>query len=120
MIRLPIAACSGDFEHVAVDFLLELFDDGPAAAVGVAAVADDREGVDAVALDQDIQPHQFARPVAEQFVVHRAVAARGALELVVHVVDHFGQRQVVRQHRPRRREIFGAHVRRRGGRCRAS
>ena len=33
-----------------------------------------------------------------------------ALELVVHVVDHFGQRQVVGQHGPRRREVLGPHV----------
>ena len=36
-----------------------------------------------------------AGKIADQLVVHRAVAAGGALELVVQVVNHFGQRQVV-------------------------
>ena len=98
MILPPMAAWSGDLEHVAWNFLLELLDDGPAADVGVAAVAHDREGVDAIALDEDIEPHEFAGAVAEELVVHRAVAAGGALEFVVHVVDDVGERQVVREH----------------------
>src|SRR5262249_59392948 len=41
----PDGGLKRHLEHVPRDFLLELFDDGPAANFGVTAVADGREGV---------------------------------------------------------------------------
>ena len=95
---------------MAVDLAAELLDDRPAAAVGVTAVADDRERVDLLATDQDVEPHEVGGEVAHQFVVHRAVAPRHALELVVEIVDHLAERQIEGDHRPRRREVFGLEI----------
>ncbi len=63
------------------------------------------------AVDQDIEPHEIGGEVADQLVVHGAVAARGALEFVVQVIDHFRQRQVIREHGARGRNVLGGPMR---------
>jgi hypothetical protein len=59
-------------------------------------VHDDRERVDAVAVDQEVDLDDVRGAVLLELVVHRGVAARDALELVEEVEDDLGQRQLVR------------------------
>ena len=89
-----------------VDLALEFLHDGSSSALGIGPIADHRKSIDAFAVDQDIESHQIGRLVPQQFIIHRPIAARGTLEFVVQVVDHFGQRQVVRQHGARRRKVL--------------
>ena len=55
---------------------------------------DERQGVDRLAVDQDVQLDEVAGPVADLLVVHRGVALGAALELVVEVDDQLGERQL--------------------------
>ena len=108
MMRLPMAACNGDLEHVAVDLrpCSFLTTARPRRSASRRSQMIERAST-RLPFTRMSSRTRSAGAIAEEFVVHRAVAARGALELVVHVVDHFGQRQVVDEHRPRRREVFG-------------
>ena len=100
----------GHLELVAVDLAFELSHQLSAPPVGVGTMDDHGEGIDPLAGHQDVQPAKVAGAVADQVVIHRAVAARGALELVVEVVNHLRQRQFVGQDGPRGREILGLDV----------
>src|SRR5205807_6695567 len=100
---------NGDFEHMAADFAAEFVDELAAAALGLRAVDNNREGIDEVAVHQDIDADEIIGAVADQFIIHRAIAARDALQLVVQVVDHFRERQFRDEHDALRAEIFHAH-----------
>src|SRR5262245_8715133 len=100
----------GDLEQMAVDLATQLLDEPAAAALGLRAVDDDREGVHTLAGDEDVEPDQVGGAVAEEFVVHRAVAVRHGLELVVQVIDHFSERQLVDEDGPRRTQVLGPDV----------
>jgi hypothetical protein len=63
-------------------------------------VDDERERVDRLAVDQDVQLDQVRRPVADLLVVHRGVALGAALELVVVVDDELGERELEAQKDP--------------------
>jgi hypothetical protein len=54
-------------------------------------VDDDRERIDLRAGHEDVEPAEVAGAVADDLVIHRAVAPRRALQLIVEVVDHLGQ-----------------------------
>ena len=58
---------------------------------------DDRQRVDAVAVDQHVDLDDVGRAVLLELVVHRRVAARHALQLVEEVEHDLGQRQLVGQ-----------------------
>src|SRR5262249_27539159 len=66
----------GNFKQVPVDLAAQLLDQVAATALGVGAVDDRGQGVHALAGDQDVQPHQVGGPVADEVVIHRAVAVR--------------------------------------------
>ena len=51
--------------------------------------------IDSIATDQDIKSHQIGGKVTENFVVHRAETLGGAFESIVHVVNNFGQCEIV-------------------------
>ena len=78
-----------------VDLLLELLEKVPAALLGLAAVHDEAQRLHRVAVDQHVHLHQLVLLEAGDVVVHGAVAAGDALQLVEEVVDNLGQRQVV-------------------------
>src|SRR4051812_29281142 len=85
----------GDLEEVLVDLLLEADEELSAAGLGLGLVDDDAEGIDAVAVDEDVHLDQLAGAEADQVVVHRPVPLGRALELVVEVVDHLGEGDLV-------------------------
>jgi hypothetical protein len=99
-----------DLEQMPVDLLLQSDQQLPAALLGMVAVHDHAQGVDAVAVDEDVHLDQIAGAEADQIVVHRAVAARGALEAVVKIVNHLRQRHLVNQDHARRADVFGLLV----------
>src|SRR5436190_3290067 len=65
----------GDLEHLPWNQLAHLRRQRAAALVGHVAVHDDRQRVDRIAVDQDVELHQRRRPVAGHMVVERGVAA---------------------------------------------
>src|SRR5258708_36096368 len=56
-------------EELARDQLPQLLDQRLAAGVGLVAMNDERQRVDSLAVDHDVEPHQVAAPVAAQGVV---------------------------------------------------
>ena len=56
---------------------------------------DDRERVDFLAVEKDVDLDDVGGPVFLELVVHRRVAARDALQLVEEVEDDLGQRHLV-------------------------
>ena len=68
-------------------------------------MADDRQGVQRIAVDEHIEPDQLVSPPLPQLVVEGGVPLGDALELVVEVVDHFGQGQLVLDDDARLRRI---------------
>ena len=71
---------------------------------------DERERVDPVAGEQDVELHEVGVAVAERLVVERRVAGRARLELVVEVEDDLGERQVVADLDPLGREVVEVDV----------
>ena len=61
----------------------------------MAAVHDDRQRIDLVAVDQRVHAHERAGLEAHEVVVQRGVAAADRLELVEEVQHHLGHRQLV-------------------------
>ena len=85
----------GDLEEVAVDLLLELLQEVPAAALGLAAVDDEAQGLDGVAVHEDVHLHQLADLEAGDPVVDGAVAGGDRLQLVEEVVDDLREGELV-------------------------
>ena len=54
-----------------------------------------RQGIDRIAVDQNIQPHQVAAPVVEVFVVEGGITARQGFEAVIEIEDDLVERQLV-------------------------
>ena len=77
MIFPPMAACRGISNRCRSISSFSRTSSLPAALLGVVAVDDHAQRIDAVAVDQDVHLHQVADAEADQVVVHRAVAARG-------------------------------------------
>ncbi len=73
---------------------------GALTYAGTLTVNDDGQGVERLAVDQDIELHQLTGSVARQLVVERGVAPRNALHLVEEIEHHFGERHLVRDSRP--------------------
>ena len=106
-------------EHLARDELLELLDERLPGMRGLVAVDDEREGVDRLAVDEDVELDQLRGAVADLLVVHRGVALGAALELVVEVDDELGERHLEGHEDARRVEVFHVEERCRAGRSRA-
>ena len=94
--REPIAACIGHVEHLPRDLLPEPLDELPPALVRGVAVDDQRERVDLLAADEDVDARELARPEAGEVVVEARVPARARLQLVVEVEDDLAERELVR------------------------
>ena len=82
-------------ELLARNQVLHPLDQFAAAAVGVAAMHDQAQRIDAIAVDQHVDAHERAGLEALEVVVHRGVAARDRLQLVEEIQHHLGQRQLV-------------------------
>src|SRR5256885_402809 len=97
-----------DVEHLPRDLLAQLLDELPAAVVRELAVDDQRERVDRIAPDEDVDADERTGPKADVVVVEARVAAGARLERVVEVEHDLGERQLVGQVHPVLRE--GLHV----------
>ena len=64
------------------------------------------ERVDGLAADQHVELHQIGLAIAREVVIERGISARDALQPVVKIEHDFVERQFVRQHDARRREVF--------------
>ena len=84
-----------DVEELARDLLPQPLDEQLAALVGAVPVDDQRERVDRLAADEDVDAHEVARPEAGDVVVEARVAARARLQLVVEVEHDLAERQLV-------------------------
>ena len=58
---------------------------------------DDRQGIDLVAVDQQVHLHHVGRAVFEELVVHRRIAARHRLQAIEEVQHDLAHRQLVGQ-----------------------
>src|SRR3954447_17753401 len=80
-----------DLEHLARDQLLESLCQGTPRRLGAVAMDDQRERVDRLAVDEDVDLDEVGRAIAELLVVHRRISLAAALHLVEVVVDELGQ-----------------------------
>src|SRR5690606_14366468 len=80
-------------ELLARDDLLELGGHHHAVVVRLVLVHDRAEGVDLLALEQDVHLDEVGHLVARRLVVERRVPARAGLELVEEVEHDLGERQ---------------------------
>ena len=99
MTRPPIAAWIAILNSCARDQVLQPLAERPAAALGLAAVDDDRQRVDRLAVDQDVQLAPGRPRVAVDLVVEAGIAAADRFQPVVEVEHHLVQRQAIDQHR---------------------
>src|ERR1041385_5697153 len=81
-------------EQLSRDQLAQLLRDLLAPLVRLVAVDDHRERVHGVAVEQHVQLDEVRRPVLQELVVQRGVAARDRLQLVVEIEDDFGEREL--------------------------
>src|SRR3954471_6294317 len=95
-----------DVEHLPRDLLAQLLDELPAAVVRELAVDDQRERVDRIAPDEDVDADERTGPKADVVVVEARVAAGARLERVVEVEHDLGERQLVGQVHPVLREVL--------------
>src|SRR5690606_24718658 len=84
-----------DVEHLPRDELLHLLDQNPALIVSIVAVHDQRQRIDLVAIDQDVQTGQVGRLEALEAVIQRSVATADRLQAVEEIQHHFTHWQVV-------------------------
>jgi hypothetical protein len=92
----PADGCLDNYlKHLAIDVLLELLDPRAAHTVDLARVHDARDGIDGVAVDEELDLLDAGAVEARVFVVERGVALCGAFELAEEVVDEVGEREVV-------------------------
>src|SRR5262247_2473353 len=70
----------GDLEHLTGDDATELLHQHLAPLVGLVAVHDDAEGVDRVAIEQDVQLDQIRDPEVGELVVERGVTLGDRLQ----------------------------------------
>src|SRR5579862_12886 len=82
-------------EHLARNELAHARGEVSAAVLGALAVHDQRQRVDLVAVDEDVEPHEVAGAEFPEFVVERRIAARVALQLVEEIHHDLVQRHVV-------------------------
>ena len=82
----------GYVEHLSWDELAQLRDHRLAVLVGAVAVHDRGEGVDRLAVEQDVDLHEVADLQVGGLVVQAGVAARDRLQLIEEVGDDLGER----------------------------
>src|SRR6185312_15551462 len=85
----------GHFVQLSRDQRLQLLDQLAALDLRLGAVRDQRERVDRLAGDEDVDLDQLALAETDHLVVHRRVALRTRLQLVVEVVNDLAQRYFI-------------------------
>src|SRR4029079_18624929 len=77
------------------DLLAQLLDELPAALVRELAMDDQRERVDRINADENVDTHERGREEGDVVVVEACITACTRLECVVEVEDNLGERQLV-------------------------
>ncbi len=85
----------GNFEELAGDEVFEFRDECAADFVGVLGVGDDGEGIDGLAVDEDVDFDEAGGAVLLDLVIEAGVAGGRPFELVVEVDEDFGHGDVV-------------------------
>ena len=80
------------------DFGLQFLSHRTATAICVCLVAHDRQRVDSVPVNHDVQSTQVCWFEPHHFVIQSAIPFGATLDLVVQIVNHFGKRNVIGQH----------------------
>ena len=99
MMRPPIAAWIATWKSCRGIRSLQPLAQGAAAPLGLAAMDDDRQRVDRLAVDQDVHQHEVALAVVVDLVVEAGIAAADRFQPVVEIEHDLVQRQAVDQHR---------------------
>ena len=95
-----------DFELLARNQFAKTRGEFAAAFVGLVAVANERECVDGLAANENVELDQIGFAITSEMIVERSVAARNAFQPVVKIENDFVERQFVGEHDARGREIF--------------
>src|SRR5919106_1692424 len=85
----------GHVEHLTRDLLTQALDELTAAVVGGGAVDDERERVDLLPADEDVDAAQVARAEACDLVVEARIASRARLQLVVEIEHDLAEGKLV-------------------------
>ena len=89
---LPSDGClDGDVELLTGDELLELLAHAAAELVGVVDMGEGAEGIDGLAVEQDVELDELGGTIACRMIVEGGVASGDALELVVEVDDDLAE-----------------------------
>src|SRR5574344_31300 len=75
----------GDIEHLARDQLTHLLDQLAATELGVVLVGDDRQRIDALVVDQDVQTHHVGGLETLEAIIQRRITTTGGLQTVEEV-----------------------------------
>ena len=97
---------NGDFELLARNQFAETRSEFAAALVGLFAMADERQRVDGLAGNQNVELDQIGFAITGEMVIERSVSARNAFQAVVEIENDFVERHFVSEHYARGREIF--------------
>ena len=84
----------GDVELLARDELFEFLAHAAAEAHGIVHVSEGRQGVDALAVEEDVELDELALAVVMDVVVEGRIALGDTLELVVEVDNYLAQRHI--------------------------
>ena len=87
----------GDLEHLPRNQFLHLVDQLPAAIVGAVLVDDERQRIDLLVVDQDVEFDQRRGFEVTEVIVERGVTAAGRFQAVEEIEHHFGERHLVLQ-----------------------
>jgi len=79
----------GDVELLSGYQLFELLTHAASQVVGIALVGEGGEGINWLAVEEDVELDELGRTEAVGMVVERGIALRDALQLVVEVDDNF-------------------------------
>src|SRR5262249_17909949 len=92
----PPAASSLDrhVEHLPRDLLAQLLDQLTASLVRELAMDDQRQRVDRIAADEDVDTHERARAETDVVVIEARVPTGARLERIVEVENDLGERQL--------------------------
>ncbi len=85
----------GDVEHLPRYQFLHLVHQFAAARIGVIAMHDERQRIDRIAIDQDIELDQRRRLKMAEFIVERCIAAARGLQPVEEIEHDFRERQFI-------------------------
>src|SRR4029077_11767220 len=88
----------GDLEELARNELLQPLAQRPPALLGIAAVDDEGERVDRLAVDQDVEQDDVAFLVAVDLIVEAGIAAADRFEAIVEIEDDLVQGQAIDHH----------------------